>query len=134
MLGHFRHEAGHYYFDRLVKNSGALEAFRALFGDERKDYSAALQDYYANRISVQKDPDLISHYAQASAGRLGGLVHYLHMVDTLETAATYGMQQGSELSDDIDQLLAKWSQLSMMLNSLNRSMAWRTLIRSCLRT
>ena len=39
------------------------------------------------------------------------------MVDTLETAATYGMQQGSELSDDIDQLLAKWSQLSMMLNS-----------------
>ena len=124
MLGHFDMKPAHYYFDRLVKNSGALEAFRALFGDERKDYSAALQDYYANRISMQKDPDLISHYAQAHPLEDWAEVwsHYLHMVDTLETAATYGMQQGSEISDDIDQLLAKWSQLSMMLNSLNRSM------------
>jgi hypothetical protein len=32
------------------------------------------------------------------------------------------MQQGSELFDDIDQLLGKWSDLSMMLNGLNRSM------------
>jgi hypothetical protein len=73
---------------------------------------------------MQRDPDLISHYAQAHPLEDWAEVwsHYLHMVDTLETAAAYGMQQGSELSDDIDQLLAKWSQLSMMLNSLNRSM------------
>ncbi len=124
LLGHFRHEAGHYYFDRLVKNSDALECFRALFGDEQEDYSAALEVYYAKKTSMQRDPDLISHYAQAHPLEDWAEVwsHYLHMVDTLETAAAYGMQQGSELSDDIDQLLAKWSQLSMMLNSLNRSM------------
>ena len=124
MVGHFRHESGHYYFSRLVNTESLLLEFRGLFGDERQDYASALNDYYANKDSMVRDPNLISHYAQAHPYEDWAEVwsHYLHMVDTLETAATYGMQQGSEAFDDIDQLLSKWSELSMMLNSLNRSM------------
>ena len=124
LLGHFRHESGHYYFNRLVNSPALLDEFRTLFGDERQDYASSLHAYYANKRSMVRDPNLISHYAQAHPFEDWAEVwsHYLHMVDTLETAAEYDMQQGSELFDDIDQLLGKWSDLSMMLNGLNRSM------------
>jgi len=73
---------------------------------------------------MPKDPDLISHYAQAHPLEDWAEVwsHYLHMVDTLDTASHYNMQQGSTHWDNIDELLVKWSDLSMMLNALNRSM------------
>ncbi len=48
LLGHFRHEIAHYYWDRLVRDAPGIEAFRQLFGDEREDYGAALQRHYAN--------------------------------------------------------------------------------------
>jgi hypothetical protein len=32
VLGHFRHEIGHYYWDRLVHDRGNLERYRRLFG------------------------------------------------------------------------------------------------------
>src|SRR4030095_2036535 len=46
LLGHFRHEVGHYYWDRLVWNTRCLEPFRQLFGDERASYAEALQRNY----------------------------------------------------------------------------------------
>lgn len=48
LLGHFRHEIGHYDGDRLVWDLGWLERFRGLFGDERADYAAALKANYEN--------------------------------------------------------------------------------------
>jgi len=124
LLGHFRHEIGHYYFTRLVWGDAVLDRFRELFGDERGDYGNALQNYYANKATIVRDPDMISHYAQAHPLEDWAEVwaHYLHMVDTLETAGEYNMQQGSTQFDNIDALLKKWSELTMMLNSLNRSM------------
>ncbi len=123
LLGHFRHESGHYYYSRLVSGD-SIAAFRDLFGDERQDYGKALEYYYSNKSSMVRDPDLISHYAQAHPLEDWAEVwaHYLHMVDALETAAEFQMQQGSTHLDDIDELLRKWSGLSIMLNSLNRSM------------
>ncbi len=124
LLGHFRHESGHYYFHQLVEQNGNIDQFRDLFGDEREDYGAALENYYTNKNTMIRDPDLISHYAQAHPLEDWAEVwaHYLHMVDTLETASVYHMQQGSTHFDDIDELMSKWSDLSMMLNALNRSM------------
>ena len=46
LLGHFRHEVGHYYWDRLIANSHWLEPFRGLFGDERASYAEALERHY----------------------------------------------------------------------------------------
>lgn len=124
LLGHFRHESGHYYFHLLVEKGGRLEEFRALFGDERQDYAKAIEQYYANKASMVKDSEMISHYAQSHPLEDWAEVwsHYLHMVDTLDTASEYKMQQGSTHWDDIDELTGKWSELTIMLNSLNRSM------------
>lgn len=124
LLGHFRHESGHYYYQLFIEKQNRLEEFRVLFGDERQDYGTALENYYANKATMVKDPELISHYAQAHPLEDWAEVwaHYLHMVDTLDTASHYNMQQGSTHWDDIDELLVKWSELSMMLNALNRSM------------
>lgn len=123
LLGHFRHESGHYYFASLVSGE-AIGPFRELFGDERQDYAAALKFYYANKFKMESKTDLISNYAQAHPLEDWAEVwaHYLHMVDTLETAGEYKLQQGSTHLDDIDELLMKWSELSIVLNSLNRSM------------
>ena len=46
LLGHFRHEIGHYYWDLLIEGSARLDAFRVLFGDERRNYTEALQTHY----------------------------------------------------------------------------------------
>lgn len=46
LLGHLRHEVGHYYWDRLVDDPAWIERFRALFGDERQDYGEALKRHY----------------------------------------------------------------------------------------
>ena len=124
LLGHFRHESGHYYYHTLVVRGGRLEEFRNLYGDESQDYAAALEHYYAVKATAVKDPDYISHYAQSHPLEDWAEVwsHYLHMVDTLDTASVYGMQQGSTHWDDINELTSKWSELSVMLNALNRSM------------
>ncbi len=124
LLGHFRHESGHYYFNILVEQSGRLEQFRELFGDERQDYATALESYYANKSSLVKAPDCISLYAQSHPLEDWAEVwaHYLHMYDTLDTANFYGINQGSNCRKDIDGMLVNWSQLAMMLNALNRSM------------
>jgi hypothetical protein len=64
LLGHFRHEVGHYYFRLLVENGGPLEDFRALFGDERADYGEALKAHYESGPRAPNDA-FISAYAGA---------------------------------------------------------------------
>ncbi|MDX1490631.1 MAG: putative zinc-binding metallopeptidase [Pseudohongiellaceae bacterium] len=126
MLGHFRHESGHYYFDRLLANSPRIESFRSLFGDERRDYKTALEEYYAKpmpsadgMISAYASSHPLEDWAECWA-------HYLHFTDTLETAANYGVAQGVDLYTgrpwDIEQGFEQWGRVSVMLNSLNRSM------------
>lgn len=124
LLGHFRHESGHYYFERLVIGSDHLQEFRELFGDERRDYKAALDKYYAHMPNLERDPELISHYAQSHPLEDWAEVwaHYLHMYDTLETAGDYGLRQGAAGPKDFDEMASRWAELSMVLNSLNRSM------------
>lgn len=124
LLGHFRHESGHYYFEKLICNDKLRSQFRALFGDERADYDAALKDYYASKNVIPHDPSMISRYAQSHPLEDWAEVwtHYLHMIDTLDTAAAYDQKLGASHADDIDETLGKWSELTIILNALNRSM------------
>ncbi|HEX7889650.1 MAG TPA: putative zinc-binding peptidase [Ramlibacter sp.] len=140
LLGHFRHESGHYYWDRLVAQSGRAEGFRSVFGDERQDYARALQDHYARGGTL---PDwqehFVSEYATAHPWEdwAETWAHYLHMVDLLETAASYNMKltvpgQETEMEDvvnpletghpDFDTLVEQWVPLTLLVNSLNRSL------------
>lgn len=130
LLGHFRHEIGHYYWDRLVRDGTALEPFRARFGDERADYATALSRHYGGDAQATVPDGYISHYAAAHPWEdwAETFAHYLHIADTLETAQHFGFTAGLPADavpgplDDFDLLMREWSELTIALNGLNRSM------------
>jgi hypothetical protein len=130
LLGHFRHEVGHYYFGLLVGGGAFLERFRELFGDERDDYAEALKRHYASSPPEDWSERYISTYAAAHPWEdwAETWAHYLHMRDTLETAQAFGLvSQAARLSravdiSSFDHLLAEWIDLTVALNALNRSM------------
>ena len=141
LLGHFRHESGHYYWDRLVDEGGRLEDFRAVFGDERADYQQALQDHYARGGALPDWQDnFVSAYASSHPWEdwAETWAHYLHMVDLLETAAGYNTrltipgQEEMEVEEvvnpletgrpDFDLLVEQWVPVTLLVNSLNRSL------------
>jgi hypothetical protein len=139
LLGHFRHEVGHYYWDRLINNTEWLARYRALFGDERADYAASMQRHYEQGAPPDWRLSFVSAYATMHPWEDWAETwsHYLHMVDTLGTARSYGLSLRpkptggvAELQvatrkldfDDFDDLIAGWVPLTVALNSLNRSM------------
>jgi hypothetical protein len=99
LLGHFRHEIGHYYWDRLIWKTAWLEPFRALFGDERTDYSAALKANYENGPPMDWADRYISSYASSHPWEdwAETWAHFLHIVDSLDTAIAHGLD-----AEDID--------------------------------
>lgn len=130
LLGHFRHEIGHYYWERLIKGSQRLEPFRALFGDEQADYSQALQRHYQSGPPAGFADSYISSYAAAHPWEdwAETFAHYLHVIDTLETAQHFGfisdVPRNVSVPDvaDFDLLMREWFDLVIALNALNRSM------------
>lgn len=140
VLGHFRHESGHYYWDRLIRDSEQLDAWRELFGDERADYVQALETHYRQGPTPDWRQDFISAYAASHPWEdwAESWAHYLLMVDTLETAHQFGLstrpKTGLDSSLDLDarldayaepdfsRLFDHWVALAITLNSLNRSM------------
>lgn len=93
LLGHFRHEIGHYYWDRLIDGTQWLEPFRELFGDERADYAQALTKHYESPKADWQDR-FVSAYASSHPWEDWAecWAHYLHLQDGLETAAAWGLQ------------------------------------------
>jgi hypothetical protein len=137
LLGHFRHEISHYYWDRLVAGTPTIEEFRRLFGDERDDYAAALQRYYANGPPSDWSEHYVTAYASAHPWEdfAETWAHYFHMVDTLETAAAFGLRLrpkvGAGLAAvidfdphlaEMDRIIDAWLPLTFAVNSINRSM------------
>jgi len=138
LLGHFRHEIGHYYWDRLIRNTPWLEECRALFGDESVDYAESLKHHYSNPradwpqhfISVYASSHPWEDWAETWA-------HYLHMVDGLDTAAAWGLRLDQALpggpaltvqrvdpqSDVIDaSIIEHWLPVSQFINAMDRSL------------
>lgn len=144
VLGHFRHEVGHYYWDRLIDHTPHLEPFRQLFGDERADYGEALQRHYEQGAPADWPQRFISSYATMHPWEdwAETWAHYLHILDTLQTASAFGMRvrpQVGALADNLtaaitddpytfehfDAVTRQWLPLTLALNSLNRSMGLR---------
>jgi hypothetical protein len=140
-LGHFRHEIAHYYWERLVAGTPRLERFRAVFGDEQADYQAALQTHYRNGPPTDWSTRTVSAYASAHPWEdwAETWAHYLHIVDTIETAASFGLKlkprdhpaAGSMSADPkaavregagFDFLMSTWFPLTYAFNELNRGM------------
>jgi hypothetical protein len=139
LLGHFRHEIGHYYWDILIKDSPAIEGFQTLFGDEQADYGESQKSYYAKGPPQDWSAHFISPYASMHPWEdwAETWAHYLHLVDTVEIGGQFGitlksLQSGTQwparvrlptaTPDSFDDLLELWFPLSYAVNSLNRGM------------
>jgi hypothetical protein len=140
LLGHFRHEVGHFYWDKLVRDGGQLESCRAVFGDETPDYNEALQRYYQNGPAPNWRENYVSAYATMHPWEdfAETWAHYLHIVDTLEMAYAFNISVSPRVAadeglsatvdrnpykaKDVETLIAAWLPLTFAVNSLNRSM------------
>lgn len=124
LLGHFRHESGHYYFERLVGGGDYLNEFRRLFGDERLDYQQALKRYYDQPKSLEYGSGFITAYAQSHPIEDWAecWAHYLHIHDMLETAISYGLLDARLLQQNYHEQIEQWMRFSLALNGLNRSL------------
>lgn len=140
LLGHVRHEVGHYYWDRLIRDSVHLDRFRELFGDERDDYQQALQRHYDNGPDPNWPSRCVTAYASVHPWEdwAETWAHYLHMTDTLETASDCGLVLRPRRSTQpagrprfsmaqagrvpFEQIIADWLAVSHVLNNLGRAL------------
>ncbi|MDB5750418.1 MAG: hypothetical protein JWP65_839 [Ramlibacter sp.] len=141
LLGHFRHEIGHYYWDVLIRDGNQVEPFREVFGDESVDYGEALRRHYeAGGNPANWQLEHVSAYATSHPWEdwAETWAHYLHMVDLLETAASYNTRitlpgddedELEELVNPFEQkapvfeeLVEQWVPITLLVNSLNRSL------------
>ncbi|WP_077033923.1 putative zinc-binding metallopeptidase [Pelomonas sp. KK5] len=145
LLGHFRHEIGHYYWDRLVRGRPKwIGEFRRLFGDERADYGAALQRHYEAGPAADWPQRHVSAYASSHPWEDWAecFAHYLHMQDALETAAAWGLRLDRALPEHCEaapvqplpldlgqplaaQLIEQWLPLSQFVNAMDRGLGAR---------
>ncbi|WP_460789308.1 zinc-binding metallopeptidase family protein [Nocardioides maradonensis] len=127
MLGHFRHEIGHYYEWQLVRGGNLIERCRAVFGDEEASYDEALQRHYSQGPPADWETSYISTYATMHPFEdfAETWAHYLHITDTLESAAAHGLTPVAAPSAFTlfrDVVTGVWVPLSLALNVINRSM------------
>ncbi len=131
LLGHLRHECGHYYWTTLIEGTDWQAAFRELFGDESLDYDDAMARHYQHGPPPAWETVFISAYASMHPHEdwAESWAHYLHIVDTLETARAYGLSVAdanlpcvSTDGDDFAAIAASWISATVAVNALNRSM------------
>jgi hypothetical protein len=144
LLGHFRHEIGHYYWSLLVEKQPRHSDFRRVFGDERMNYAEALKRNYERAASQCY---WAGHYVSAYAAShpwedwAETFAHYLHIRDTLQTSAQFGLRvspsahaippaggkldtrANEEIAElDFERVVAEWLPLTYAFNAVNRSM------------
>jgi len=140
LLGHFRHEVGHYYWQLFARSMDWLTAFRQNFGDERQNYAQALGMHYQQGNGMDWATQFVSQYASAHPWEdwAETWAHYLHMVDALETAYAFGLRVRPQIradanltttvdfnaynQADFEMLIEAWLPVTYALNGLNRSM------------
>jgi hypothetical protein len=144
LLGHIRHEIAHYYWDRLIANTPHLNRFRELFGDERQNYSECLKEHYTAGPPSNWQTNFVSAYAASHPWEdwAETCAHYLHMIDTIETAGSFGVSlrprhpqaatmraEPQWIKDwtDFDEIIEQWIPLTHALNELNRGMGLQDL-------
>jgi hypothetical protein len=139
LLGHFRHEIGHYYWDRLVCGTKFIGRFRELFGNEEANYEQALKQYYSAGAPANWPDNFISAYATSHPWEdwAESWAHFMHIQDALEVANDFGLVGKSIRLDpkeagrktwlsseqvSFEGIIGGWTELTIALNSINRSM------------
>lgn len=139
LLGHFRHEVAHYFWERIIRDRASISEFRRIFGDERADYGDALARHHAQGAPPDWPERFVSAYASSHPWEdwAETWAHYFHIIDTLETARAFGVSTRPKISNSaalestvdfdpyfakIDRLIDAWLPLTFAFNSINRSM------------
>lgn len=144
LIGHVRHESGHYYWERLVRDTAWEQPCRDLFGDDRADYAAALKTYYDNGAPEDWRDSFVSEYATAHPYEdwAETWAHYLHMIDAYGAARSFGLRPaglmdfdpfaedaldasaGESTSSDREflSMVNRWTELTIAMNQVTRSM------------
>ncbi len=143
VLGHFRHETGHFIWNKMVRDAGKTGSFRAMFGDESLDYGEALKRHYEQGPPLGWGSSYISYYATTHPWEdfAECFAHVLHIVDSLETAHIFGFalaprshgEMAAQINfdpytvQDFDRIAEVWIPLSLALNAIHHSMGERDL-------
>ena len=144
ILGHLRHEVGHYYQGVLLTDDAAWEKCRELFGDERASYQDAIKHHYAFGAPDGWHESFISEYATMHPWEdfAETWAHYLHITGTLQTAAAIGIRLDATVTnlrdadvvpresyenEPVQRLLTDWEWMSQAFNRINRAMGFRDL-------
>ncbi len=140
LIGHLRHEVGHYFWDRLIfENQDVLPGFQAVFGNEEAHYGDALQTYYEKGAPDDWSHHHISKYASAHPWEdwAETWAHYLHIMDMVETAHYFGLEVNNKdipenmkiastfdpyTEKDFETIVRTCVPLSFAVNSINRAM------------
>ena len=130
ITGHFRHELAHFLFERLAPDPAFLEAFRAVFGDERADYGAALAAHYRNGPPSGWPERHITAYASAHPHEdwAETVAHLLHLTDMVDSAAATGLRlrglaagYDAYVEADAERLIALGVDHAIALNHVTRA-------------
>ena len=142
LLGHFRHETGHYYWEGLANTAAHRAEVQEVFGDDTADYQAAIDRHYEQGAPDGWEDEYVSAYATMHPWEdwAETFAHYLHIRDTVQTASSYGVWIGgpdvavrttedaplaalpTDAPPDIEEVMREWVPLVLTLNAINRSM------------
>ena len=140
LIGHLRHEVGHYFWNLLIRSDfDALQRFRTIFGNEENNYNDALQSYYRNGAPKNWRQYFISEYATSHPWEdwAETWAHYLHIMDMVETAHFFGLEvtdktisQNLRVTStfdpytigDFETIVRVCIPISYAVNSINRAM------------
>lgn len=140
LLGHLRHEAGHFYWSMLVAGKNNIDKFRVLFGDERQSYNEALDRHHAQGAPANWQTSFVSAYATAHPWEdwAETWAHYLHITEAVDTADSAGMEPRAAglifgsvwpfkrydiyRDETFEALMDRWIPLTIAMNRIARSM------------
>ncbi len=140
LLGHLRHESGHFYWSMLVEGTAHIDKFRTLFGDERQSYADALERHHAGGTPANWQTQFVSAYASSHPWEdwAETWAHYLHMTEAIDTADSAGMEPRAAglnfgalwpfkrydiyREETFQSLKDRWIPLTIAMNRISRSM------------
>jgi hypothetical protein len=131
IIGHFRHEIGHYFWDVLVLGKCEAE-YIEVFGDHNNpDYGTALDTYYADGPRKDWQTDFVSAYATMHSWEdfAECFAAYLDMVSIVELANTQFTNHVIDPRTTAFSAMAmRYSELGILFNEFNRTMGLLDLV------
>jgi hypothetical protein len=123
LIGHFRHEIAHYYWELLIRGRAEAE-FAAVFGDhEQPSYDQALARHYESGPPPDWQVRYVSAYASTHPWEdfAETFALYLDMVCLLDSARHQGLGGGGAPQPTLDTMLVDYQQIGIAMNEMNRS-------------